>query len=361
MQDRYESCIILGRVLWYNLIHDLSFTSQIIDPGRINPETPKMPQKLVDRIPLVLYIPSPEPGATSAATGKEKRAVVVTSSEIVPVDERGIIKEVENRVGEPGTEQDIAEAAGANMPEATVEGALARQDQPQYPDTYPPPPIIVVRYASSSIEDPHPSREATGALHATPSHTATSPPTSLQPTATPTATPSATIGQPAPIPSASSLPPNPRFTFLRILPRKKTKTKISASSSSPTSPKHGHAGNAGEADVEGEEDEEVWEDRWEKAALPFVRLEGNRAVCAICLMDFAEPRRRQNKNKGKGKTSPTTSATDAASSSRGQGVEVLQKEETESKKDEDPEPLRLLECGHVFHVRLPPCWRDFVD
>ncbi|KAF9505716.1 hypothetical protein BS47DRAFT_513403 [Hydnum rufescens UP504] len=30
---------------------------QLIDPAHINPETPKMPQKLVDKIPLVLYIP----------------------------------------------------------------------------------------------------------------------------------------------------------------------------------------------------------------------------------------------------------------------------------------------------------------
>jgi hypothetical protein len=35
----------------------------------------------------------------------------------------------------------------------------------------------------------------------------------------------------------------------------------------------------------------TWEDHWEQGDYPFVRLEGNRAACAICLMDFEEPKR----------------------------------------------------------------------
>ena len=35
----------------------------------------------------------------------------------------------------------------------------------------------------------------------------------------------------------------------------------------------------------------TWEDSWVPGDYPFVRLEGNRAACAICLMDFEEPKR----------------------------------------------------------------------
>ncbi|KAG9121383.1 hypothetical protein FRC07_002679 [Ceratobasidium sp. 392] len=53
---------------------------------------------------------------------------------------------------------------------------------------------------------------------------------------------------------------------------------------------------------------------WQKTKYPFVRLEPNRAVCAICHVDFEPPKR--------------------------VGV----------KDGSEPEALRLLKCGHVFHV-----------
>lgn len=55
---------------------------------------------------------------------------------------------------------------------------------------------------------------------------------------------------------------------------------------------------------------------WEKSDYPFVKLEANRAACAICLMDFELPRRA-----GQDRSEPNAA-----------------------------EPLRLLACGHVFHV-----------
>ncbi|CAE6379123.1 unnamed protein product [Rhizoctonia solani] len=59
---------------------------------------------------------------------------------------------------------------------------------------------------------------------------------------------------------------------------------------------------------------------WEKNEYPFVKLEANRAACAICLTDFEPPRR------------------------------VGQEEESTA------EPLRLLACGHVFHKECLDPW-----
>ncbi|CAE6522171.1 unnamed protein product [Rhizoctonia solani] len=59
---------------------------------------------------------------------------------------------------------------------------------------------------------------------------------------------------------------------------------------------------------------------WEKNEYPFVKLEANRAACAICLTDFEPPRR------------------------IGQGGENA------------AEPLRLLACGHVFHKECLDPW-----
>jgi hypothetical protein len=57
---------------------------------------------------------------------------------------------------------------------------------------------------------------------------------------------------------------------------------------------------------------------WEKNEYPFVKLEANRAACAICLMDFEPPRK-----VGEQREEPNGA-----------------------------EPLRLLACGHVFHVSI---------
>jgi hypothetical protein len=59
---------------------------------------------------------------------------------------------------------------------------------------------------------------------------------------------------------------------------------------------------------------------WQKGEYPFVKLEANQATCAICYLDFEPPQRI--------------------------GEELGRNEPDEA------EPLRLLGCGHVFHVSI---------
>ena len=74
--------------------------------------------------------------------------------------------------------------------------------------------------------------------------------------------------------------------------------------------------------------EDSWEGNWEKGEYPFVRLEGNRAACAICLMDFNAPKRIGTNS----------------------GTPEVQRHEESGDAEEEPQPLRLMACGHVFHV-----------
>ena len=120
-----------------------------------------------------------------------------------------------------------------------------------------------------------------------------------------------------------------------------------------------------------------WDEMWEKGEYPFVRLEGNRAVCAICLMDFEEPKRIKGK-KAKGVEELNAKAqaqaegknAGAAPAQEGEGegsaprtettqeiqVEAVTEEERDALKlndaGEGAQPLRLLTCGHVFHVSV---------
>lgn len=104
-----------------------------------------------------------------------------------------------------------------------------------------------------------------------------------------------------------------------------------------------------------------WEENWEQGEHPFVTLEGNRASCAICLMDFEEPKRKndtageeQNKEDsssslpaGTGPNSNTPAPTAAAQNA---SDEQSQNQIKLADAGEGAQPLRLLECGHVFHV-----------
>ena len=99
-----------------------------------------------------------------------------------------------------------------------------------------------------------------------------------------------------------------RFTFLR-----KAFSRLSSSKSR----------KLGDGEGEGS-----WEDDWELGEYPFVRMEGNRAMCAICIMDFDEPPRVRI---GKGKQSIQgnfqESLMKSKLSSRGEGAEdKLQRE-----------------------------------
>lgn len=113
-------------------------------------------------------------------------------------------------------------------------------------------------------------------------------------------------------------------------------------------------------------DPETWEDNWEQGEYPFVRLEGNRAACAICLMDFEEPKRLSSATESSTtdkdeEQAPVTSGEDNLPRQPEEQVEIPVERITEEERSglphlEDagvgPQPLRLLACGHVFHVRL---------
>jgi hypothetical protein len=91
---------------------------------------------------------------------------------------------------------------------------------------------------------------------------------------------------------------------------------------------------------------ETWEANWVPTELPFVRLSANRASCAICLMDFAEPPR------AAGSTLPPPGA---PADGNGGEAETAHAVQGEVDAPEEAEPLRLLPCGHAFHVRpFPP-------
>lgn len=105
----------------------------------------------------------------------------------------------------------------------------------------------------------------------------------------------------------------------------------------------------------------TWEDNWVPGDYPFVRLEGHRAACAICLLDYDEPERKDKGKKvadtdGSNEASPTTGANEV-SASEVQEVQVEEVTQAEAERleltdaGEGPQPLRLLGCGHVFHVR----------
>ncbi|KAG1770435.1 hypothetical protein EDD22DRAFT_865939 [Suillus occidentalis] len=117
-------------------------------------------------------------------------------------------------------------------------------------------------------------------------------------------------------------------------------------------------------------DPETWEDNWEQCQYPFVRLEGNRAACAICLMDFEEPKRLSSamesstteKSEEQTMVSP---AEDDPPRQPEEEVEIPVERITEEERDglprlEDagvgPQPLRLLACGHVFHKTCIDPW-----
>jgi len=108
--------------------------------------------------------------------------------------------------------------------------------------------------------------------------------------------------------------------------------------------------------VDNNEEAETWEDNWVKSEdYGFVRLDRNRAVCAICLMDFEEPTKKS--------TVPERNAEmnqrDDPALPR-EEVEFPVERITEEERNalpqlqdagEGPQPLRLLKCHHVFHVR----------
>ncbi|CCM01466.1 uncharacterized protein FIBRA_03520 [Fibroporia radiculosa] len=188
---------------------------------------------------------------------------------------------------------------------------------------------------------------------------------------------------PIPVPpTAHSYPPKPkrsttapapkrRFAFMRkVVPHRAKKSKSDLGDSSEKTGTH----TLKRANVDPEK--MTWEDRWEPGEHPFVRLEGNRAVCAICLLDFEEPRRADGVLSNETPTAPTVASADevvqnkeivptqkdAASGEEAEEIlveEVSQEERDRLKLDdagEGAQPLRLLFCGHVFHQTCVDPW-----
>lgn len=116
--------------------------------------------------------------------------------------------------------------------------------------------------------------------------------------------------------------------------------------------------------------------RFEKSEYPFVVLESNRTMCCICLFDFSEPRRKEavprkdlepiaEMVEEQGSMPPVededndaierdpTNHTVNVSKGKEPIRDCIAEAVPEDKDDlTDPgEPLRLLACGHVFHVR----------
>ncbi|KAG8963060.1 hypothetical protein FRC05_004942 [Tulasnella sp. 425] len=121
--------------------------------------------------------------------------------------------------------------------------------------------------------------------------------------------------------------------------------------------------------------------RFEKADHPFVVLESNRASCPICLTEFVEPKRKEGVPPAppRPKTpEPTAAAVEGPSSSpveegvereAGDGDAPPSKEkkpieedavqtapEAEEEAGTPGEALRLLACGHVFHIHCLDPW-----
>lgn len=150
------------------------------------------------------------------------------------------------------------------------------------------------------------------------------------------------------------------------------------------SDKNGNGGSDGKGGEKGKgkaaHEIKTWEDHWEAGDYPFVRLEGNRAACAICLMDFEEPKRvdgaepplpknedpdqhKDDEKKEKGEEEGEKE-TDGMSPSGSRTTEIQVDEVTEEDRErlkledagEGAQPLRLLECGHVFHKTCIDPW-----
>jgi len=154
-------------------------------------------------------------------------------------------------------------------------------------------------------------------------------------------------------PRTSNKLPQRRFKFLRNFSSFRSR-KFEGDGASVNNKQPGAAGDI-QAPLS-------WEDSWEDSEYPFVALEGNRAACAICLMDFEEPKRKnlapdngleKSLNK-EGTTAPDAQTASGSAGPVSQGSNITEEHRQNQLKLEDAgdgaQPLRLLECGHVFHV-----------
>ncbi|KAK0485966.1 hypothetical protein IW261DRAFT_1453018 [Armillaria novae-zelandiae] len=171
-----------------------------------------------------------------------------------------------------------------------------------------------------------------------------------EPSSFPIKVPEAIYTYPPPPPGSNTIAPSKRlFRFLKV---KKKTTGVPSNESSTSSKSEGK--KATKPDVP-----ETWEDHWEQEGYPFVVLEGNRAACAICLMDFEEPKRIVNTSE-KDKESSLETVSDPPTPGRPPSHNKAVEERDAELKLEDAgdgaQPLRLLACGHVFHPTCLDPW-----
>ncbi|KAF8210284.1 hypothetical protein K438DRAFT_1570472 [Mycena galopus ATCC 62051] len=157
---------------------------------------------------------------------------------------------------------------------------------------------------------------------------------------------------PKPAPSAAK--PKRRFKFLH---RRKGNKDGSFSSSAGDVPVK-TSRPAGEP--------QTWQDHWEHTGYPFVVLEGNRAACAVCLMDFEEPKRIAGLEpvataapapapEEETQTPTTPAIQEVPVEANNPAVDTENQLKLED-AGEGAVPLRLLACGHVFHKTCLDPW-----
>ncbi|TFK20950.1 hypothetical protein FA15DRAFT_672988 [Coprinopsis marcescibilis] len=109
----------------------------------------------------------------------------------------------------------------------------------------------------------------------------------------------------------------------------------------------------------GKTEQEVWEGHFEKGEYPFVVLEGNRAACAICLMDFEAPKLKIGETEVVASSAANSSSSTAANTPARSPDQTGESSSSQLKLEdagEGAQPLRLLACGHVFHQTCLDPW-----
>ena len=153
---------------------------------------------------------------------------------------------------------------------------------------------------------------------------------------------SALGGIPHSYPPKTTNSPQPRFKLLRSFRKKEVAPLQDATNEK----------NDGTIDMDGSM---LWEANWELGEYPFVALEGSRAACAICLMDFEEPKRKEVTGEGSSNSrrmEHTSRTTDGVVNSNISSGEEDQEKLKLVDAVDSGQPLRLLPCSHVFHVCL---------
>jgi hypothetical protein len=143
----------------------------------------------------------------------------------------------------------------------------------------------------------------------------------------------------------------PKFKLLRGISFRERRDTAS-DSASPKS----------DLDLENQKGLNSWERSWENSELPFVILEDNRAACAICLNDFETPKKKAETTKESERLPPP----EGSSSPSQVPPNTITEEERESSlrledAGEGAQPLRLLQCGHVFHKTCLDPWLTSVS